>query len=753
MAADGALWRRMAARVAGGGRRRTIPFRAQSVHAECGAACLAMVLDYHGRALPLEEVRHAVGADRNGSSAQAILAAARWYGMRARGLKLEGIADLRHLQRGAILHWEFAHFVVFDGRKGRQVRLLDPARGVVLVDEAEFSRAFTGIALALEPGPDFVAEDRRHRSRSRYIAALGEQAPTLRRAVAVSVLYQLLALAPPIAIGVVVDRIVPQADRLLWWILLGGMGLVLAYRALASLLRGALLLRLRTALDLRLTASFVEHLVRLPYAFFEQRQLGDLLQRLNSNAIIRDSLTTSALSALLDSGLLLLYLAAALFVDWRIGLLMLALGLLRVGVFLAMRGRLRTVLDELLQAQARAQGHQVQMLHGMETLKAAGREQVAAERFADVYVEQLNVSIVHGRLTARIDAAFQLLTDLAPLAVLLAGALLVIAGDLSLGSMIAVVTLAGGFFVPLAALVQTGLDLLKLGSYVERVNEVYAADAEQVPAEREPAPRLQGRISLQDVAFRYGPSSPPVLRGVSLEIAPGQMVAIVGASGSGKSTLARLLLGLYAPSEGRVRYDGQDLARLELQGVRNQLGVVMQGSTVFGASIQDNIAGHDRRVSLSQVIEAARLASIHDDILAMPMGYQTVLSDYGQSLSGGQRQRLALARALCHRPRILLLDEATSALDAVNEAAIQGALRQLRMTRIVIAHRLSTVVDADQIVVLERGELVDAGRHDVLLGRCAQYAHLVGAQRVFADAGAPPPLDRRETHPLVQPAG
>ncbi len=709
-----------------GGRGR-IPYVQQLDVSDCGAACLTMVLAYHGKAVRLDDVRKVLGVSRDGVTALALLEAARWYGLRGRGVTLE-VEDLDYLPAGSILHWEFGHFMVFERLGSGWVELVDPELGRQRVALEQFRRSFTGVALLLEPGDTFVQEKGQRPPMWGYLKQLLFQSGLLPRILLTSALVQLFALGLPALTGALTDRVIPRGDYPLLLVLSAAMASLIVFQFLAAMVRSYLLLHLRTELDARMTLGFVEHMVELPYAFFQRRTAGDLMNRLNSNATIREMLTSGALSGLLDGTLVVLYLVMLFIVSGSLGLLVLGLGLVQVGVFLWSRRRQAELMARNLQAEARSEAYQVEFLTGMETLKAMGGEHRAVDRWSGLFVDVLNISLERGRLNAWIDSAMSTLRLGAPLVILCFGAWQVLQGALSLGSMLALNAVAVGFLGPLSALVSTMGQLQLLGSYMDRIHDVLDAPREQEPARVRRAHTLMGRISLEKVSFRYGPNTPLVTREISVEIHPGQLVAIVGRSGAGKSTLANLLLGMYLPSSGRILYDGVDLTELDLRSVRQQVGIVLQNPALFSASIRSNITLADPHLPLEAVVEAARLAHIHDEILAMPMGYETLLLDRGTSLSGGQRQRLALARALVRKPAILLLDEATSALDAITESKVHHALAAIQCTRIVIAHRLSTVMGADLILTLENGVLVEAGTHEQLLARGGVYAALVSAQ-------------------------
>ncbi len=710
-----------------GRRSKGIPYVQQVSGADCGAACLAMVLGFHGNKLSLEEVRTVTGFGRDGANALTLLKAGRWFGLRGRGLKVENLEDLRHVPKGSILHWGFNHFVVFSKMTKDGAEILDPAVGRRRVTWKELDESLTGVILTFEPSEQFEPGTSGSQTIWRYLRTILGQSGLLSRILTTSLLVQLFAIAVPFLIGVLVDRVVPQEDVELLTILAIGLSGIVVFNFVAVLLRSHLFLHLRTRLDARLTLDFLDHLVSLPYSFFQERSSGDLIMRLNSNSTIREILTSAALSTLLDGSLVLLYLVVLMIASWQLGLVVLVLGAARIAVYLASRRRHRELMAQSLQSEARSQSYQVQMLAGIETLKTSGTENRAVEHWSNLFVDVLNVSLDRGRLDAVVQAVLSGLRMLSPALILILGAILVLDGGLSLGTMLAINALAVGFLAPLSSLVNTAFKLQVMSSYLDRINDVLETPREQdrgnVLVER-----LQGGIRLDEVSFQYGPLSPLVVREVSVDIAPGNVVALVGRSGAGKSTLAHLMVGLYQPTAGSILYDGINLSEMDLRSLRSKVGVVSQFPYIFGGTFFANIAMSDPNVAFARVDEAARIAKIRDDILAMPLGYYTLLADGGASLSGGQRQRLALARALLSRPAILLLDEATSQLDAITESKINRELEQLHCTRVIIAHRLSTVRNADLILVMEEGRVVERGRHEYLLEMNGVYAELVARQ-------------------------
>jgi ATP-binding cassette, subfamily B, bacterial len=706
---------------------RTVPYVAQLELADCAAACLGMALAYHGRRVPLGDLRAASGTGREGADAGGIIAAAGRYGLEAKAVKAD-LDDLACLPRGSILHWAFDHFIVFEKVTRNGVAVVDPAVGRRVIPAAAFGTSYTGVAILLEPGADFARGGKARASTYRYLRPIFGQGVLAGRVLVLSTLVQLLALAIPLFTAAVVGRIVPDGNRHLLTVLAAAMIAVAAYYFGVSLIRAQVLVYLRTHLDRQLTISFVRHLTDLPYAFFLSRSAGDLMARLQSNATVREILTAGSLSAILDGAMATLYLVLLLVISPVLGLLALGLGVVQVTVILLARRKNQRLAAESLEAQARSESYAYQMLAGIEDLKAAGAEDRAVTHWSGLFGRELDIALGRGRLSALVESAMASLQLVSPLALLAVGAALVLQGRLGLGAMLGLAALGTGFLEPLAQLVSTGLEIQLLGSYMARISDVLDTPAEQQGRTVRPADPLSGHIQAEDVSFRYSPLAPLAIDGVCVQVQPGQLVAIAGRSGSGKSTLARLLLGLYEPEAGSVRYDGTDLRELEARSVRRQLGIVTQGCYVFGTSVQDNIALGNPGLALDEVERAARLACIDTDIEAMAMGYATVLGEGGASLSGGQRQRLVLARALANRPSILLLDEATSALDNLTEATVYQNLATLGCTCVVIAHRLSTLSRADTIVVMDGGRVVEQGSHHELLARAGLYRDLFSGQ-------------------------
>jgi ATP-binding cassette subfamily B protein len=541
-------------------------------------------------------------------------------------------------------------------------------------------------------------------------------------------ILQIFGLALPTITAVLVDRIIPFKLNNVMTLLALGMVMLVCSQIVVSLLRDWILVYLRARIDIHMMLNFFEHLLSLPYNFFLQRSAGDLLTRMGSNSVIRDVLSNQLVSTLLDCSTIFIYFCILLSLSLPYTLLTLTIGILEAAIVFVTYRPVREVAKRELAAQGKAQGYLAEALSGIATLKAAGAEPRAFERWSNLFFEQLNVSLRRSYLTTIAGTALSALRAFSSLALLWIGVQQVLQGSLSIGTMLALNSLAGAFLAPLSSLVSSAQQLQLVQANLTRLADIMTTAPEQNRQETVMPPRLTGHIRLENVSFQYAPGSPHVLHHIALSIRAGQKVAIVGRTGSGKSTLGRLLLGLYLPTEGTILYDEISLQRMQLQDVRRQFGVVLQDSAIFSGTMLQNITLNNPSMSREQAMRAAWMAAIHEDILRMPMRYDTQVSEGGAALSGGQRQRIAIARAVANNPSILLLDEATSHLDVLTEQRVARNLESISCTQIIIAHRLSTIRAADVILVMDNGTIIEYGSHRQLLRRNGHYAQLVRQQ-------------------------
>ncbi|MEU8652929.1 peptidase domain-containing ABC transporter [Streptomyces sp. NPDC048737] len=570
-------------------------------------------------------------------------------------------------------------------------------------------------------------------------APRGRRVPPLRNSDTPLILLILLGLVLPVLTAVVIDQVLPFGMRDVMPVL--GIGIVAVFLAqtVATLLREWLLVYLRARIDVGMMLGFVEHLLALPYKYFQQRSTGDLLARAASNAMLRELLSNQLLSAVMDSGLVMFHLLLLFWQSPPFGALTPGVGLLGATVLMFSNGTIGRLSGRELAAFGKSQGYLGEAIVGIGTLKAAGAEAQGFDRWSNLFFDHLNISLRHNYVSGTVASTLGSLPFFGQLALLWVGATQVLDGSISVGTMVALLSLAAAFFAPLTSLVDSAQQFQLVSANLDRIRDVTEAEPEQSPSAHRPAPRLSGHLRMDGVGFRYSQAGPQVLHDINLTARPGERIAIVGHSGSGKSTLGELLLGLHVPTQGDILYDGVSLRDVKWQELRRQFGVVLQDSALFSGTILSNITLSNPSIKRERVVAAAELAAIHDDIMAMPMQYDTFVSGGGSALSGGQRQRLAIARAIAHRPAIIMLDEATSHLDVETERRVAENLRTLGCTQVIVAHRLSTIRDADTILVLDRGTIVERGGHHDLLRRAGPYARLVHQQLQTGEEAGPRP--------------
>ncbi|MEC4814625.1 MAG: peptidase domain-containing ABC transporter [Scytonema sp. PMC 1069.18] len=704
------------------------PFFEQQSATDCGVACLVMIGRYWGKRFSINRLRDLANVNRSGSSLRALAAAAENIGFTTRPVKAS-LDKLVEQPLPAIAHWEGKHYIIVYEITHKRVIICDPAVGQRSLTHAEFIAKWTGYALILQPTAGLKQTQEASTPFWQLFELVKPHSLVLLEVFVASVFIQVFGLVTPLFTQLLLDRVIVQGSTLTLTAV--GMGLLIfaLFRVAMSGLRQYLLDHTANRVGVTLMVGFIKHTFRLPLGFFESRYVGDIISRVQENQKIQRFLTGEALSIILDLLTVVIYVGLMLWYSWKLALLV----LLTVPPFfiltLVATPFLRRISRGVFNAVSEENSYLIQSLTGIRSIRSMAIEQTVRWRWEEL-LNNLTKKMFSGQVIGnQLQIFSSTIESLATTGLLWFGAWLVIQNQLTIGQLVAFNMLLGNIISPFQRLTVLWNQLQEVIVSSERINDVLDAEPEEdlLFSPRQSLPRLRGHIRFENVTFRYHPDSEMnVLENLSFEIQPKQTVAVVGRSGSGKTTLTKLILGLYAPSDGKLLIDGYDIGAISLKSLRQQIGVVDQDTFLFGGTIRENIGIAHPEASLEEIVEAARLAGADEFIRRLPMGYETQIGEGGGMLSGGQRQRLAIARALLGNPRLLIFDEATSHLDAESERIIQNNLKTILKgrTSVIIAHRLSTIRDADLILVLDQGVLVESGTHEELIVKKGHYYYL-----------------------------
>jgi ATP-binding cassette subfamily C protein len=697
---------------------------------ECGAAALGIILGYYGRIVPLTELRRECGVSRDGSKASNMVKAAKRYGLEAKGFKKE-LKQLQALRPPYIIFWHFNHFVVVEGFGKKRVYLNDPGTGPRTVSHQEFDEGYTGVVLVMEPSKEFVKSGRKTSIAVSLWERLSGAAGALIYCLIAGFLLTLVGLAVPVLTQVFVDDILVQQRQDWLRPLLVVMAIITILQGSLTLLRLKYLRRLKIKLAIGMSSRFFWHILRLPASFYAQRFAGEISDRTHLNDEVANVLSGKLATTLIDAIMVIFYALVMVQYDWVLTLIMVIFAAINIVTLQSISRQRVDANQRLMQEYGKAAGISIAALQGIETIKASGLESDFFARWSGYYTKAINSQQQLGTTNQIFSVLPVLLSALSSMLLLVVGGLRVMDGHLSIGMLIAFQGLTHSFQEPVNNLVNFGTSLQELEGNLVRLDDVLDNPIEETgnPKERETdfsvQSKLQGYVELRNITFGYSRLEPALIENFNLSIKPGQRVALVGGSGSGKSTIAKLVSGLYQPWTGEILFDGTLREQIPQQMLTNSVAMVEQDILLFGGTVRDNLTLWDSTVPNNSLMRACKDAAIDDIVLSMSGGFDAELIEAGANLSGGQRQRLEIARALVNNPSILVMDEATSALDAETEKIIDQNLRRRGCTCIIVAHRLSTIRDCDEIIVLERGKVVQRGTHQQLWQVEGAYSRLL----------------------------
>ena len=705
-----------------------VPQVMQMEAVECGAASLTMILAHFGKWRPLEEVRAACGVSRDGSSAKDILRAARSYGLDAKGFRMS--PEALEGKQPAIIHWDFNHFVVFRGfdRKGRAC-LNDPGAGPVKWPMEEFRKHFTGICLTFEPTEKFEKSGQQTSILSYIKNNMRGSDEAFWLTFTFALMTAFVAIITPMFTRIFIDEILSgkNADWSKWFFI--GMGALAVYQFFAVIMKTRYSKRVAGALALKGNKEYLHHLLRLPMPFFAMRHVGDLQQRMHLNQSITHSLVEVLAPQVINIGLLILYIALMASYSFSLTLIGILAALMNLSFVRYFSTRRINLIRSMAQSEGKYFSATISCIDNMESIKAAGAETGFFKYWSGLWARKFNVNGHADEEQTQMALLPVLANGLVNMAVLVLGAYLILKGELTVGMLLAFQGFMGSFLAPVNEIVNASQKIVEMRSQMERVEDVmkYPEDHREAQGEIQQG-KLGGLLELKHVTFGYSPLQPPLIEDFNLRIEPGHSVAFVGTSGCGKSTLAKLISGLYKPWSGEVLFDGRPIESISNEELTNSVAVIDQNVVLFDDTVAQNIRMWDPSIEDFTVMMACNDAQIRSDIVSRPEGFSTMVVKGGQNFSGGQRQRIEIATALAKEPSVLIMDEATSALDPKTEDEVMRRIRRMGPTQIIVAHRLSTIRDCDEIIVMDQGKILQRGRHEELINQEGFYRHLMQSE-------------------------
>ncbi len=711
---------------------KKVPVILQMEALECGAASLAMILAYYKKFVPLEQLRMDCNVSRDGSTAKYINLAARHHGLEAKGYRMS-VKKLREdTSFPMIIHWNFNHFVVLCGFRGNKAIINDPAGGTVSVDMEEFNRSFTGIALKFKPSEQFQPSGKPKSVISLVKKRLSGNTSVFALTILMGLVISLLALVKTVFYKVFTDNIL--IDGMPEWMdsIISGMLIVLAATFAAEIIRSICLAKLQAKMSIGASSSFMWHILRLPAEFFSQRFAGDIAARQQSNNTIAYALCNQIAPVILNIIMIIIYLIVMVYYNVILASVGIAMAVINIILMKIVSRHNANAAKSIQRDSGKLSGIMVAGVSMIETIKASGSEFGFFEKIAGYQTKYNNAMLSLRKRNTAIGIVPEILSGISTGMVLMLGVYYIFKGSFTIGGLMAFQSFMNLFLSPVGSLVNSIQTFQNMSGEMERVDDVmnYPADVsgKDCYVKTDNCQKLSGSVEIKKLCFAYSPLAPNLIENFHLKADKGQMIALVGGSGSGKSTIAKVLSGLYAPRSGEVLFDGKSIREIDRYIFTNSVAVVDQSVSMFSGTVKENITMWDETIPEEIIIQACRDACIHDDIMMLEDGYESVIAEGGSNFSGGQRQRFEIARAFALNPSVLILDEATSALDPMTEKLVMEAVKRRNITCFVIAHRLSTIRDADEIIMLEYGKEIERGTHSQLIEKNGRYAALVKSE-------------------------